>query len=229
MQLTRCLLALGLVCALACAADGETTYTAQVMAPPATAAPARASASAAEEPSPLPQADVEAALTEITEARTWREDEGRAAAAFGRWGRTMARLTAAEQHDEADRIADAIVDLRQSWDASVLPAGRFDAFTRDQLSVRGVRLSVAQYFEPVLRYAGDDRITKSLRFSAYHKDRVVRRYYLEHDSAHALFTLSRVDVHGHRTLVVFGDEMPSYRLARAAVIADLYAAREPPG
>ena len=228
MQLIRRLRAVGLACALGCADGGAAAYSAEVLPAPPEEAPA-APETPAEEPTPVPASEVEATLAEIADARAWGDGESTAPAAFERWGRAMARLTAAEQHDDADRVADAVADLWRSWGASGGPVTGFDAFTRDRFGVRGVRVDVARYFEPVLLYPTDDRLTKSVRFSAYHGDRLVRRYYLEHDRANALFTLGRVDTRGHRTVAVYGDAMPAYRLVRAAVIADLSAVAAPPG
>ncbi len=173
-------------------------------------------------------AGVEAALSEIDVSKrptsTTSEDLMRdLAPKFQRWAALMTDLSAVGQHAEADRIATAIIEMRNAIDPAFFPRNSPDAFVRDRFPAGPYRVDAAQFFEPVRYYPDDDRIMKLYRFSVYMGETVVARYYLERSTlAEDYYVLGYTD-HAvfHRQVKPYGPHLPSYAELKTSVLADL--------
>jgi hypothetical protein len=171
-------------------------------------------------------------LAEIAAARAWRDrvssDKPEFLAdvepRFGRWREVMGALTRDGRHDDADRVAAAVVALRNHWGAARWPIERYAAFGRDEFFVGELRVLVGQYFEPVDYYEGDPQIKKLYFFTVYEGDRVLLRYHLEYSNIMGpYYVLGSMDRTSHRQLRPYGSRQPPYRALREVVIADLQA------
>ncbi len=141
---------------------------------------------------------------------------------FESWGALMTELTSAGQHDDADRVAQAIVAMRNAIDPTLFPRNAPDAFLRDRFVVDGHRIDAVQFFEPVRYYPNDPSIMKLYRFSVYSGENVVVRFYLEHSNiAGDYYVLGRAEPSGHRQVQPYGPRVPTYAEMRSAVLADL--------
>jgi hypothetical protein len=152
---------------------------------------------------------------------------------FDEWADVLARLSAAGQRDEADRLCAAIVGLRGHWGPALFPVDRYNAFVRDRFWVGGWRVEAAQFFEPVRFYPDDDRIVKLHRLSVYERDRVVRRYFLERSAQDGVpyHVLGRTDVatNAHQQVQPYGAAEPPYWAVMERTVADLTGAAPPAG
>jgi hypothetical protein len=211
------------------------TVTKKVAPPPSDTGPTAAAAK------PVDQATVQAVLKEIAGARSWKTKVSQptpefleaVAPQFEHWRGVLTSLSAAAQHDEADRICAAIVELRDHWGTAIFPSDKFNAFGRDRFEMGAFRVDAAQFFEPMSFHVGDDSIKKLLRFSVYQGEQVVKRYYLERSQMtdQPYYVLGRSDVATgkHQQVQPYGAQAPSYWTLKERMIADLLGTNAPAG
>lgn len=146
------------------------------------------------------------------------------------WGHALAILSAKGRDDQADRVAKAIVALRNHWGPTLLPKETLSSFPRDAFEVGPLRVLVVQFFEPVPYYPGRDTIMKLYQFLIYEQDRPVADYCLEHSNlAGDFYVLGRMDERSHAQIQPYGDRPPPYRVLRQRVIEDLKGSRDRQG
>lgn len=144
---------------------------------------------------------------------------------FDEWSRALIALSAAGQQAEADRLCEAILELRNHLGPAILPVERFDSFLRDRAWVAGRRVEAAQFFEPSRLYPGDERVLTLYRLSVYEEDRVIARYYLERvtfegGTSHVVGVVDAVTSE-HVVVARLGIEEPSYWVVRERALRDV--------
>jgi hypothetical protein len=176
--------------------------------------------------------DVASVLAEIQAARNLPAQTPKAQLAeamgvkFGHWGRVMSTLSAEGRDADADRVAQALVDLRNAWGKQAM--GEVDSFARDSFQIGPYVVRAAQFFEPTPMDPGSSgpQIDKLYRFSVYEGQAVVFRYYLEYSNIMgAYYVLTRQRGGEHAEIQPYGERAPAYRAMRDRVIADMQSSR----
>ncbi|HZP67631.1 MAG TPA: hypothetical protein VFB32_15115 [Rudaea sp.] len=200
-----------------------------VLAQPAPNAPAEPAATGN-----VDAASIDAALAEIHDVDHWKQNPGAGdaddplAQAFIRWTKLLTELSRSGQHEAADRICAAIVELhdRLPQDKVIAPSHTAaNAFVRDRFRVGERHVDAAQFFAPEPYYPNDPSLTKLFRFSVYEGDKVVLRYYLEHSrfGDDDYYVLGKADpaTRAHYQVQPYGAKAPSYWTLLDRVLADM--------
>ena len=144
------------------------------------------------------------------------------------WSDTMVAYSEHGRRQDADRLAAAVVALRDAWGDKIFPPSRYDAFVRDRFEVGKQVVLAAQFFHPVSFYRTKDplvskQLVKYYRFSVYNRGRIVKRYYLErsHLTKDPFFVLTSMQHAVHRQLHPYGARQPAYWDLKERVIVDL--------
>jgi hypothetical protein len=141
---------------------------------------------------------------------------------FARWQEVLSKLSLANQKEEADRICTSIVSLRNHWGPDIFPLAKYNSFARDTFTKGGLQIEVAEFFEPVPYYPGDDKLMKLYRFSVYNGTQIIARYHLEYSNIlEPFYVLGRADGRGHSQIQACGGKKPTYWVLKEAVIKDL--------
>jgi len=152
------------------------------------------------------------------------------------WSDTMVAYSEHGRRQDADRLAAAVVALRDVWGDKLFPPLRYDAFVRDRFEVGKQVVLAAQFFHPVSFYRTKDplmskQLVKYYRFSVYVRGHIIKRYYLErsHLTKDPFFVLTSMQHAVHRQLHPYGAKQPTYWELKKLVIEDLHKNTAPSG
>ena len=139
----------------------------------------------------------------------------------------MSRLATEDKFNEADEIADALVELVDVWGKSVFQTLNMTFFTREEISIGRFVAKVGQYLKPEpLQENDDDMAVKLYFFIVYDTDleKYICTYHLEYRDydgmADAIYLLKLKSRKGKVQIAAYGDTCPTYWKIRQDVLKD---------
>ena len=139
----------------------------------------------------------------------------------------MSRLATEGKFNEADEIADALLELVDVWGESVFQTLNITFFTREEICLGRFAAKAGQYLKPEpLHENDDDSAVKLYFFIVYDNDleKYTCTYHLEYRDydgmADAVYTLKLKSRKGKFQIATYGDTCPSYWKIRQDVLFD---------
>lgn len=139
----------------------------------------------------------------------------------------MSRLASEGKFNEADEVADALLELVDVWGESVFQTLNITFFTREEISLGRFAAKVGQYLKPEpLQENSDEFAVKLYFFIVYDIDleKYICTYHLEYRDydgmADAVYLLKLKSRKGKFHIATYGNTCPTYWTIRQDVLRD---------
>lgn len=139
----------------------------------------------------------------------------------------MSRLAGNGKYNEADEVADALLELVDVWGDGVFKTLNMNFFTREEISLGRFVARVGQYLKPEPLQENDDDLTVKLYFFIVYDtdlEKYVCTYHLEYRDfdgmADAVYLLKLRSRKGKCKIAAYGNTSPSYWKIREDVLKD---------